>query len=260
MECTGVPGALGDPAKMDASRGGWRVCVGFSVTGIAGDVSLEGGAGRWTQRERKKRATRSAEGGALGLEGRTRRSSDLIDASRPLSRSASVGATTPIAAHRRSRRRYSGPSRMSAACPRTEAARAASNSNPLSRTPQRAYIAAVTYTITVMQSTQVYRWPCLRATVPIVRRQSLSEPIAPRARPTVRSETPRAAAHAAFCGHRHHHRPARVPTACHPRTLSERLRGVSRIFSAAACYAFLLSGMTPAATLSAFFWLFFAIA
>lgn len=49
MECTGVPGALGDPAKMEASRGGWRVCWGLSVTGIAGDVSLAGGEDGWRE-------------------------------------------------------------------------------------------------------------------------------------------------------------------------------------------------------------------
>lgn len=34
MECTGVPGALGVTAKMDASLGGWRVEVAAGLDAI----------------------------------------------------------------------------------------------------------------------------------------------------------------------------------------------------------------------------------
>ena len=34
MECTGVPGALGVTAKMDASLGGWRVAVSAGLDAI----------------------------------------------------------------------------------------------------------------------------------------------------------------------------------------------------------------------------------
>ncbi len=41
MECTGVPGALGVPANMAASRGGCNVVPEAAMVGVTGQVWLQ---------------------------------------------------------------------------------------------------------------------------------------------------------------------------------------------------------------------------
>ena len=98
--CAGRPGEDGGQAGRVESLG--RVLRDGHRVGC-----LARWRGRWRQEGRRE------WGGRLGLEGRTRRSSDFIlDASRPLSRSASVARRHNVHG---SGRRYSGWPRISAA-------------------------------------------------------------------------------------------------------------------------------------------------